>query len=83
MEHKLRVGESARIRGGLLSQHEVIYAGMPSDNTYSLTITYAAGYQRMGYNLFLPTNHREVWHKKGHITVLSVSPGEIHLRIDK
>jgi len=24
-----------------------------------------------------------VWHKKGHITVLSLSPGEIHLRIDR
>ncbi len=83
MEHKLRIGESVRIKGVLFIDHSVIYAGMPSDNTYSLVITLTAGYQRMAYNLFLPTNHREVWHKKGHITVLSLSPGEIHLRIDR
>ena len=83
MEHRLKVGESALIKKNIFASHTVFYAGMPNEDTYSLAVTFQAGHMYGGYNLFLPLGRREVFHKKGKITVLAVSPDEVRLKIER
>ncbi|MDH3892432.1 MAG: hypothetical protein OEV49_15270 [candidate division Zixibacteria bacterium] len=82
MEYRLKVGESARINHSIFSSHLVIYAGMPNQDTYSLAITHSEGARHGGYNLFMPKDRREVFHKKGKIVVLDVNANEIRLKIE-
>ena len=82
MEYRLKVGESAPIKKSIFQNQVVIYAGMPNESTYSLAITLTQGNRFGGYNLFMPKDRREVFHKKGTIVVLDVTPDEIRLRIE-
>jgi hypothetical protein len=83
MEYRLKVGESAPIKKTIFSAHMVVFSGMLDDHTYSLAITYSMGNQYGAYNLFMPRDRHEVFHKKGKIIVLDVNPNEIRLKIER
>ena len=51
---ELMVGDSAKIKDGLLSETEIIYAGMPNESTYSIIFSKSCGYQAWSYNLYFP-----------------------------
>lgn len=65
-QHQLNLGESIRIKRGLMTQIRLLYAGMPNEYTFSLAVTTTAGHMGMAYNLYLPTNQR-------HFTIVGIS----------
>ncbi|UCD16287.1 MAG: hypothetical protein JSV44_07400 [Candidatus Zixiibacteriota bacterium] len=79
-EHTLKIGESFYLKKGIFVSHGIGYAGMPTDSTYSLLITYHRGHNSMAYNLFFRLSQREIALPKGHLTILRVTPQEILLR---
>jgi hypothetical protein len=74
----LSVGEDVHLRRG---KDHIIYAGMPSDNVYSIVQKRAAGYQGYSWNLFFPKRRQEITIDGVNIFVESVTPEEIRLRI--
>jgi hypothetical protein len=74
----LSVGEDVHLRRG---KDHIIYAGMPSDNVYSIVQKKAHGYQGYSWNLFFPKRRQEITIDGVNIFVESVTPEEIRLRI--
>jgi hypothetical protein len=74
----LSVGESFHLRQG---KDHIFYAGMPSDNVYSIVQKRAAGYQGYAWNLFYPKRQQEITIDSVHIFVDNVTPEAITLRI--
>jgi hypothetical protein len=74
----LAVGEDAHLK---LGKDHIIYAGMPSDNVYSIIQKKARGYQGFSWNLFFPKRRQEITIDGVNIFVESVTPEEIRLRI--
>jgi hypothetical protein len=79
--HDLKIGESVRIKHGFLTNISLVYAGMPSDSTFSLAVTMASGNIGMGYNLYFPVNHRLFELAGASITVQTVSPAAVQLTV--
>ena len=74
----LSVGESVHLRRG---KDHIIYAGMPSDNVYSIVQKKAHGYQGYSWNLFFPKRQQEITIDAVKVFVEDVTPEEIRLRI--
>ncbi len=74
----LSVGESVHLRQG---KDHIFYAGMPSENVYSIVQKKASGYQGHAWNLFFPKKQQEITIDGVNIFVENVTPGEITLRI--
>jgi len=74
----LAVGESVHLRRG---KDHILYAGMPSENVYSIVQKKAYGYQGFAWNLFFPKKRQEITVDGVNIFVESVTPDEIRLRI--
>ena len=75
----LAVGESVHLRRG---KDHIIYAGMPSDNTYSIVQKkYAITYQGFAWNLYFPKKQQEITVDGVRIFVEDVTPTEIRLMI--
>ncbi len=72
--HDLKIGESVRIKRGFMTSISLVYAGMPSDATFSLAVTMTSGHIGMGYNLYFPLDRRQFELAAVPITVQSVSP---------
>jgi hypothetical protein len=79
----LKVGEEAKLRGGLGGGWSITYAGMPNRDTYSVAIRWTSGNAGAAHNLFLSTGQTEFASAKGQIRVYSVSSHEIRLRFSK
>jgi len=75
----LPVGEAVHLKRG---KDRILYAGMPSDNVYSIVQRKAAfwGYQGYAWNLFYPKGKSEITIDGVDISVDSVTPDEIRLR---
>ena len=84
-EFVLRVGEGASVRRGFVftASCHVIYAGMPSDSTYSVVVVKEHGNQASAYNLYLPRSQREVALPYGRLIVTSVSEDEMRWRLQR
>jgi hypothetical protein len=74
----LSVGDSYHVRMG---KDRIIYAGMPSDNVYSIVQKNASGYQGYAWNLFYPKNKTSLTIDGIEIIVESVTPEEIRMRV--
>ena len=74
----LAVGDDVHLRQG---KDHIIYAGMPSENIYSIVQKRAAGYQGYSWNLFFPKRQQEITIDGVKIFVENVTPEEIRLRI--
>ena len=74
----LAVGEDVHLRRG---RDRIIYAGMPSENVYSIVQKKAGGYQGYAWNLFYPKSRQEITIDGVNIFVENVTPEEIRLRI--
>jgi len=81
--HDLKIGESVRIKRGFMTSIALVYAGMPSDGTFSLAVTITSGHIGMGYNLYFPIDRRQFELAGVSITVQSVSPTGMQLTVDK
>jgi hypothetical protein len=74
----LAVGESVHLRRG---KDRIFYAGMPSENVYSIVQKKAAGYQGYAWNLYFSKKQQEITIDGVSIFIESVAPNEIRLRI--
>ncbi|HUU64571.1 MAG TPA: hypothetical protein VMW37_00510 [Dehalococcoidales bacterium] len=74
----LAVGEDFHLRRG---KDHIAYAGMPSDNVYSIVQKRASGYQGYAWNLFFPKRRQEITIDGVNIFVEDVAPDEIRLRV--
>jgi len=74
----LSVGEDFHLKRG---KDHIIYAGMPSDNVYSIVQKKAAGYQGYAWNLFYPTSRQHIIIDAVNIALEKVTPEEIRLRV--
>ena len=74
----LSVGEDFHLRRG---KDHIIYAGMPSENVYSIVQKRSDGYRGYSWNLFFPKRRQEITIDGVNIFVENVTPEEIRLRI--
>jgi len=58
----------------------IIYAGMPSEEVYSIAQRKSNGYQGYAWNLFYPRNRREITIDGVKLHIERVTPDEIALR---
>jgi hypothetical protein len=82
-EYILKVGENAKIKRGFITTIALVYAGMLSDHVFSIVVTWTAGHNSAGYNLYFEKGQREISLLKGHLTILDVSKNEIRFQFQK
>lgn len=75
-------GEVATKRSFFGRSWEVLYAGMPGERTFSLCVSWAAGYRQAAYNLFFPLEEREVSLPFGKLYVEGVAPQGMRFRLE-
>jgi len=74
----LSVGETFHLRSG---KDRIVYAGMPSEDVYSIVQRKASGYQGFAWNLFYPKRKSEIIIDGVNILVENVTADEIRLRV--
>ena len=75
----LSVGDTFHLKRG---KDRIIYAGMPSEETYSIVQKKQDfPYQGFAWNLYYPRNKSEITVDGVNISVENVTPDEISLRV--
>ena len=74
----LLVGEDFHLRRG---KDHIIYAGMPSENVYSIAQKKSYGYRGFAWNLYYPRRRQDITIDGVNIFVERVTPDEIELRV--
>jgi len=74
----LAVGDSFHLKTG---KDWIYYAGMPSENVYSIVQKKSTGYQGFAWNLFYPRKQTEIRIDGVSLFVESVSPQEIRISV--
>ena len=75
----LSVGDSHHLRRG---KDRIVYAGMPSENVFSIVqMKWEFFYRGYSWNLFFPVEQTMIRIDDIDITVDSVTPNEIRLRV--
>jgi len=74
----LAIGEDFHLKRG---KDHIAYAGMPSDNVYSIVQKKASGYQGFAWNLFFPKRKQEITIDGVNLFVENVTPEEIRFRV--
>ena len=59
----------------------ILYAGMPSEDVYSIAQKKSSGYQGFAWNLYFPKKQQEITIDGVSVFVENVTPDEIRLRI--
>ena len=76
----LAVGEVHHLKSG---KYRIVYAGMPSDKVFSIVQRkWEFFYRGYAWNLFFPKEQTELVIDGVRLTVESVSPQEIRLRVE-
>jgi len=73
----LSVGETHHLRQG---KDRILYAGMPSENAYSIVQKKASGYQGYAWNLFFDRRMSDITIDGVRLLVENVTPEEIRFR---
>jgi hypothetical protein len=74
----LAVGDQYHLKFG---KDNIIYAGMPSEEVYSIAQRKSTGYQGYAWNLYYPKNRRELTIDGVKIYIERVTPDEIAFRV--
>ncbi len=74
----LTIGEEHHLKRG---KDRIIYAGMPTETTYSIVQKKVSGYQGFTWNLFYPRKKSDLIIDGISIFVENVTPEEIRLRV--
>jgi len=76
----LSVGDRLQLRWG---KDRIVYAGMPSEKTYSIVVKkWEFMYRGYSWNLFYPREQARITIDGVDISVESVTPEEIRLRVE-
>ena len=73
----LAIGDDYHLKRG---KDHIAYAGMPSEEIYSIVQKKAYGYQGYAWNLFFPKRRRDISIDGVRIYVERVTPEEIEIR---
>ena len=73
----LGIGEDYHLKYG---KDHIMYAGMPSEEVYSIVQRKAYGYRGYAWNLFFPKRKRDITIDGVRLYVERVTPEEIELR---
>ena len=74
----LAIGEEFHLKRG---KDRIIYAGMLSEEIYSIVQKKSSGYQGYAWNLFYSKRHRDITIDGVRIYIDNVTPDEITLRL--
>jgi hypothetical protein len=74
----LSIGDDFHLKMG---KDHIIYAGMPSEEVYSIAQKKGTGYQGYAWNLFFPKRRRDISIDGVKIYVERVTPEEIEIRV--
>lgn len=74
----LSVGERVHLKQG---KDQIIYAGMPSEDVYSIAEIKRSGYQGYAWNLYFPRKKQDILVDGVGIFVENATPDDIRLRI--
>jgi len=74
----LAIGQTFHLKTG---KDRITYAGMPSDEVYSIVQRKTAGYQGFSWNLYFPRRKREITIDGIGLYIDSVTPEEIRFRV--
>jgi len=74
----LQVGQGFHLKRG---KDRIVYAGMVSDEVYSIVQIKASGYQGYSWNLFFQKRQQHITIDKVDITVENVTTEEIRFRL--
>jgi len=64
-----------------LGKDRIMYAGMPSEEVYSIAQRKSTGYQGYAWNLFFPKRKRDITIDGINLYVEKVTPEEIEIRV--
>ena len=73
----LGVGDSYHLATG---KDRIVYAGMPSENVYSIVQRRASGYQGYAWNLYFPRNQTDITLDGVRLYVESATPDSLRFR---
>ena len=82
-EIRLKVGQSVSLKKGFIRHYELLYAGMPQKETFSLIVSLAAGNLGQAYNLFFPVYQNRIELMDRTLDIHYVGPEEIRLDFSK
>ena len=74
----LAVGERFHLKRG---KDRIAYAGMPSEDVYSIVQIKASGYQGYSWNLYFPRRKLDITIDSVNLHVENVTPEEIRFRV--
>jgi hypothetical protein len=74
----LSVGEGFHLKTG---RDRIFYAGMPSEDVYSIVQIKASGYQGYSWNLYFPRRKLDITIDGVNLYVENVTPEEIRFRV--
>ena len=74
----LSIGKSFHLKRG---KDNIVYAGMPSEEAYSIAQKKSSGYQGYAWNLFYPKRKRDITIDGIRLYVERVTPEEIEIRV--
>ena len=74
----LAIGKEYHLK---LGKDRIMYAGMPSEEVYSIAQRKNSGYQGYAWNLFFPKNRREISIDGVGIYIERITPDEIEFRV--
>jgi len=79
----MEIGGTAKLKGSMFSTRVLHYAGMPTDQVFSLVVAWSKGNNSAAYNLYFPKDIRTFELFDGRVTVLHLTPTLIRLRYEK
>lgn len=74
----LAVGEGFHLKRG---KDRIVYAGMPSEDIYSIVQIKASGYQGYSWNLYFPRRKLDITIDGVDLYIENVTPEEIRFRV--
>ncbi|WP_407355283.1 hypothetical protein [Methanolobus sp. WCC5] len=79
----LNTGQRKTIKSGFLktSMVDMVYCGMPDENTFSIGMLLSNGYQGHGLNIFFSKKSTSIMLDKHKYYVLNVTPENITLQL--
>lgn len=76
-KHRLELGDGGTVKSptlGIGTTWQIVYAGMPSHEVFSLGVTRQRGYWSTSYNLYCPVSQRTLKAAGGEVEILEVNP---------
>jgi hypothetical protein len=79
-DYSLVVGQASKVKTIFFGNIMVVYAGMVSEQVYSVVVKWTSGNNSLAYNLYLGRDQKEVHLPKGKLMVSSANRERINFR---